>query len=121
MSGSTIKVVLQPETAKVAGSKTESALNVHNGFISSGIDSMNLGSGATSSYKAGMNLTEKRSKFVENKPGTTITAVLNDNCTLKSLTINSPYILQSNSKVEGKKLYILMDGAVKSTYTFIYS
>ncbi len=121
VSGSTIKVVLQPETAKVTGSKAESALNVHNGFISSGIDSMNLGSGATSSYKAGMNLTEKRSKFVENKPGTTITAVLNDNCTLKSLTINSPYILQSNSKVEGKKLYILMDGAVKSTYTFIYS
>ena len=67
-----------------------------------------------------MNLTEKKSKFTENKPGTTVTAVLNSDGTLKSLSVNSPYILESNSTVESKKLYILMDGAVKSSYTFSY-
>ncbi len=120
VSGSKIKLVLQPETVKFKNGNASGALNVHDGFVNSGVDSLSLGSGSTSSYKAGMNLTEKKSKFTENKPGTTVTAVLNSDGTLKSLSVNSPYILESTSTVESKKLYILMDGAVKSSYTFSY-
>ena len=120
VSGSKIKLVLQPETVKFKNGNASGALNVHDGFVNSGVGSLSLGSGSTSSYKAGMNLPEKKLKFTEKKPGTTVTAVLNSDGTLKSLSVNSPYILESTSTVESKKLYILMDGAVKSSYTFSY-
>ena len=125
VSGNTIKVVLQPETVKLVGKTASSALNVHDGLIGSGgIESVSMGSDATTTYKAGMNLTQDKSNFKENKPGTTITAVLTDNYTLKSLKVNSPYILNTTGKIDVKgdtsNIKLLVDGAVKTDYTFSY-
>lgn len=125
VSGNTIKLVLRPETVKLVGKKASSALNVHEGIIGNGgIESVSMGGDSTSTYKAGMNLTKDGSKFVENKPGTTITAVLNNDYTLKSLSITNPYILKTNGSIEtdigSSKIYLLVDGAVKANYTFTY-